>query len=112
KLCPNCKHVYNEMDAKRLGTEHGIAAVPASAGPGCDSCRQSGYADRIPVVEVLSPDDQVRKAIGRSATAAEIRSAMFAAGCRSMRERAMELVASGDTSIEEVNRVLAAEQPP
>jgi type IV pilus assembly protein PilB len=109
KLCPDCKRVHDAEEAKRLGIEHGIASVPASAGSGCERCRQCGYIDRMPVAEVLSPDDQVRDAISRGATAAELRAAMHAAGCPSMRERGLALVEEGITSIDEINRVLAAE---
>jgi type IV pilus assembly protein PilB len=108
-LCPDCRTQNNDLEARRLGQEHGIASVPASAGHGCDRCKHTGYTERIPVVEVLMPDDQMRDAIGRGATPSEIRAAMHAAGCPSMRSRALDLVAEGVTSIEEVNRVLAAD---
>ena len=109
KLCPTCRNVHNDVDAKRLGRDHGVESVAASAGRGCDRCRHSGYVERIPVAEVLTPDDHIREAIGRGATVSEIRAAMHGAECRSMRERGLELVAEGITSIEEINRVLAAE---
>ena len=60
----------------------------------------------MPVAEVLTPSDALRDAIGRGATALEIRSAMRAAGFPTMRDHALKLVAAGITSIEEVNRVL------
>jgi CheY-like chemotaxis protein len=79
----------------------------ASAGPGCDHCKHTGYAGRVPIVELLTPSDEVRAAIVRGATAHDIRAAMRAAGTPNMRDHAMRLVADGVTSIEEVNRVLA-----
>jgi type IV pilus assembly protein PilB len=109
KLCPTCRKVHDQVEAERLGREHGIASVAASAGHGCDHCRNTGYGDRVPVAEVLTPDDQVREAIGRGATAVELRASMHAAGCRSMREQGLALVVEGITSIDEINRVLAAE---
>jgi type IV pilus assembly protein PilB len=109
KLCPGCRRLHNGVEAKDLGKEHGLESIPASAGPGCDICRHSGYIDRIPVCEVLAPDDQVREAILNGASAPEIRAAMTAAGCRSMRDLALELVERGITSIDEINRVLAVE---
>jgi type II secretory ATPase GspE/PulE/Tfp pilus assembly ATPase PilB-like protein/ActR/RegA family two-component response regulator len=109
KLCPKCRIVHDAETAHRLGLEHGVALVTASAGHGCDQCRNSGYIERVPVAEVLTPDDQVREAIGRGATATELRASMQAAGCRSMREQGLALVVAGVTSIEEINRVLAAE---
>ena len=109
KLCPDCRRVHPDIEARTLGREHGIASVAASAGTGCDRCRHTGYVDRVPVAEILTPDSQVRDAIGKGATASEIRAAMQAAGCASMRQRGLELVVEGVTSIDEINRVLAAE---
>ena len=109
KLCPICRKVNDDARARALGQEHGIALVPASAGTGCDRCRHTGYIERMPVAEVLSPDDNVRNAISKGATASEIRVAMQLAGCKSMRQRGLDLVVDGITTIEEINRVLAAE---
>jgi type IV pilus assembly protein PilB len=109
RLCPECARRHDDVEARQLGREHGVESVPASAGPGCDRCRQTAYLERIPVAEILVPDDQTRDAIARGATAAELRVAMHAAGCRSMRDQALALVARGVTSIDEVNRVLAVD---
>jgi CheY-like chemotaxis protein len=108
-VCPGCHNVHDAFEAMRLGREHGVASVPASAGRGCDRCRHSGYVERMPVAEVHTPDARVREAIGRGATVSDIRAAIHAAGCRSMRERGLELIVEGVTSIEEITRVLAAE---
>jgi CheY-like chemotaxis protein len=59
---------------------------------------------------LLTPSDTLRDAITRGATAHEIRAAMRAAGYATMRDRALELVARGVTSIEEVDRVLTDDQ--
>jgi len=106
-LCPRCKVQHEELEARRRGVEHHLPSVPASAGPGCDHCSHTGYAGRVPIVELLTPSDELRDAIMRGATAHEIRAAMRAAGTPTMRDHAMRLVAEGMTSIEEVNRVLA-----
>jgi type IV pilus assembly protein PilB len=112
KLCPDCRRVLDQFEARRLGRELGLVAVPASAGAGCDRCKGTGYTDRIPVTEVLVADEAMRDAIGKGATAMEIRALMHAAGCDSMRENALALVAQGVTSIDEVDRVLATEEAP
>jgi type IV pilus assembly protein PilB len=108
-LCPHCCRAHDDIDARRRGLEHHIAAIPASAGPGCDHCKCTGYAGRLPVAELLIPSDDLRDAIVRGATAHEIRTAMRTAGVPTMREQALRLVVAGKTSIEEVNRVLSAE---
>jgi type IV pilus assembly protein PilB len=106
-LCQHCRRENNEFEAKRAGGIAKVASVPASAGAGCRHCNHTGYAGRVPVAEILTPSDALRDTIARGATAQEIRTAMRAAGCPTMRDRALGLVASGVTSIEEVDRVLA-----
>jgi type IV pilus assembly protein PilB len=108
-LCPHCRTVHTEFEARRLGVGHHLARVPASAGPGCEHCKFTGYGGRVPVAELLTPSDELRDAIVRGATAHEIRAAMRAAAIPNMRDHALRLVADGTTSIEEVNRVLAAD---
>jgi CheY-like chemotaxis protein len=116
-LCPYCCRVFDDLEARRRGLDHQVAAVSAAAGPGCDHCKFTGYSGRLPVTELLTPSDDLRDAIVRGATAHEIRTAMRAAGVTTMREQALRLVVAGRTSIEEVNRVLsggggrAARQP-
>jgi type IV pilus assembly protein PilB len=105
-LCPSCKHVHDDTEARRLGEEHRLPSIPASAGSGCQHCNHTGFLGRVPVAEVLTPSDALRDAITRGATAHEIRAAMRAAGYPTMRDQALRLVAAGITSIEEVNRVL------
>src|SRR5438094_976443 len=80
---------------------------PASAGPGCEHCKHTGYSGRVPIAELLTPSDELRDAIVRGATAHEIRAAMRAGGTPTMRDHAMRLVVNGVTSIDEVNRVLS-----
>ncbi|MFO7695500.1 MAG: ATPase, T2SS/T4P/T4SS family [Vicinamibacterales bacterium] len=109
RLCPDCKVLLLPAAAREEGAAHGIASVPARAGAGCPRCRHTGYTDRVPVAEVLTPDDALREAIGSGAGERELRAAMRAGGHRTMREVALSLVESGVTSIEEINRVLADE---
>ncbi len=106
RLCTHCSIPNDEATAARLGSQHGVPKVGASVGRGCDRCKQSGYLDRIAVPEILLPDDALRAAIRNGAGVADIRQAMRASGSLSMRETAINLVAAGITSIEEVNRVL------
>jgi type II secretory ATPase GspE/PulE/Tfp pilus assembly ATPase PilB-like protein/ActR/RegA family two-component response regulator len=108
-LCPHCRREHDAFEARRRGAEHNVKVVRASAGPGCPSCKHTGYVGRVPIAELLTPSDALRDAIVRGATAHDIRAAMCAAGFLTMRERALELVVEGLTSIEEVDRVLTAD---
>ena len=106
-LCPYCKNVNNELEARHRGSDHHLSAVPASAGPGCERCRYTGYGGLVPITELLTPSEELREAIVHGATAHDIRVAMRASGTPNMHDRAMRLVSEGLTSIEEANRVLA-----
>ena len=107
KLCPMCRVVHDDLTARRLGQQQGVAVIKASAGNGCDHCKHTGYRGRVAVPEILVPDEALRRAIRDGAGAGEIRATMRASGCATMRQCALELVAQGMTSIEEVNRVLS-----
>jgi type IV pilus assembly protein PilB len=109
-LCPHCRLQHNDFEARRLGQAHNIKTIPASAGPGCEHCKQTGYLGRAPIAELLTPSDDLRAAIARGATSLEIRAAMHAAGMPSMRQQALALVAAGVTSMAEIDRVLAADE--
>jgi type IV pilus assembly protein PilB len=109
-LCPSCKRVHDDAEAARLGEQHKLPSIPASAGSGCQHCNHTGFLGRVPVAELMTPSESLRDAITRGATAHEIRSAMRAAGFPTMRDQALKLVAAGITSIEEVNRVLTDDE--
>lgn len=110
KLCKHCAVVNDDDTAVRLGRQHGIARIHSSVGRGCDQCKQSDYIGRMAVPEILIPDDAIRQAIQNGAALQEVRSAMQATGSLSMRQRALQLVTEGVTSIEEVNRVFTDHQ--
>ena len=95
QLCPEC----------RVVTRRG-----ANVGPGCESCHSSGYVERVPVAELLTPNDDIRMVIARGATAVEIRQAMRQAGMPTMRDHGRQLVALGISSAEEITRVLGADE--
>ena len=70
----------------------------------------TGFLDRVPVAELLTPTDDIRNLISNGATAVDIREAMRSAGMPSMRDHARALVAAQTTSAEEVARVLGADE--
>jgi CheY-like chemotaxis protein len=110
KLCPHCRAISDEVEARRLGEANGIVQVPARVGNGCEQCRNTGYAGRMPVAEVLVPDEAMRRLIRDSGSAVDLKAAMRAGGFRTMRDVALDAVVRGLTSVEEVNRVLADDE--
>jgi len=74
-------------------------------GGGCGHCRGSGYKGRRAIAEILLLTDELRELIVARAPIGQIKEAASRGGTRSLREAALALAKSGDTTLEEVNRV-------
>ncbi len=108
-LCPRCREAY-EVSAStlnRLGAaELGEGTVTLYRGRGCSQCRETGYLGRIGIFEILDVNDTIRSLIGQSAPDSTIRQAAIEAGMRSIGEDGLKKVLSGQTTLEEVTRVV------
>ena len=76
------------------------------AGRGCGHCRGTGYKGRKAVAEVLILDDAMREMIAAKAPLTQLKEAARRAGMRPLRQTALEIVARGETTLEEVGRVV------
>lgn len=74
-------------------------------GRGCGHCRGSGYRGRSAIAEILVLNDELREMIASREPLRRIKEAARRNGTRFLRESALELVRSGATSLEEINRV-------
>jgi len=74
-------------------------------GSGCGHCRGTGYKGRRAVAEILLLTDELRELIVARAPIGQIKEAAIRGGTHSLREAALALVKSGDTTLEEINRV-------
>ncbi len=110
-LCPECaqptKLSRQQVLALGIPLEEGEATpeLAVSAGPGCVACRQTGLQGRTGVFEVLEASPRIDKLILAEASANELMDAARQDGMRTLRESAIEKLASGATSFEEVLRV-------
>lgn len=75
------------------------------AGRGCGHCRGVGFKGRKSVAEVLTLDDRLREMIAGKAPVSELKEYAAQAGLRPLRDTAMQRVACGETTLEEVIRV-------
>ena len=106
--CPDCA-APAPPSAEELG-ESGLdpAAVGAfrfMAGQGCGRCRGTGYRGRTAIAELLLLDDELRQLIIDRQPIARVKEAARLRGLRFLRESAVALVASGQTTLQEINRV-------
>jgi general secretion pathway protein E len=106
RLCNTCK---TEMILPaKMAEELGFSAPIKVWKPcGCERCGGTGYRGRIVVYEILEITPSIRQAMSRQATAVEIEELAQQDGMQLLHDQAMSCALAGDTSIEEILRVLA-----
>jgi type II secretory ATPase GspE/PulE/Tfp pilus assembly ATPase PilB-like protein/FixJ family two-component response regulator len=82
------------------------APIRAYHGKGCDRCHNTGYRGRLGIYEVLVPDDHLRQLIAAGGSARDILQATRQLGLTPMIESARAKVEQGETTVQEVLRVL------
>ena len=75
-------------------------------GAGCARCRGTGYRGRKAIGELLVMNDVLRELIVAREPVRKLREAARAAGAIPLREAALALVKSGESTLEEINRVV------
>ena len=112
KICKHCK----EKNKMTPSLKESLSNTPFGKyikddmviyhGKGCDECNGSGYQGRVCINEVLVSDDTIKEAILRKASANEIRSLAIKGGMTTMFEDGFHRVEKGETTIEEILRVI------
>ena len=107
-ICPHCAEDY-EPDAQLL-EDSGITLEMASGmrfkhARGCGHCRGTGYKGRKAVAELLILNDELREMIVAREPIRKLKEAAKNSGMRTIREAALEAVANGLTTLQEINRV-------
>jgi type II secretory ATPase GspE/PulE/Tfp pilus assembly ATPase PilB-like protein/ActR/RegA family two-component response regulator len=105
KLCPACKEVWVESVPEEL-TKWVPRGTPLYRAVGCSDCAMTGYRGRFSIVEVLTVTPEVERAIGAGATADKIAEVARAAGMRGLWESGLAHVLRGETSLDELMRVV------
>jgi type IV pilus assembly protein PilB len=110
--CPSCS-VHDSPSADTIERAGGAARLPPDAkwmaGHGCEVCRQSGCKGRIAIHELLIVNDEIRELISRRASEHAIRKAARNSGMRTLLEDGILKAAQGLTTLEDVVRVVAAD---
>ena len=107
----NCTHcaVPNQPSAELLSesavTSEAAAKMHFLKGQGCGQCRGTGYKGRMAVAELLILDDEIREMIVAREPIRKLKETARRKGLRLLRETAIEAVANGKTTLEEINRV-------
>jgi type IV pilus assembly protein PilB len=108
RLCPDCKAEDRPKDQVLIEAGFSSDNLPEKVykAVGCKKCGNTGYRGRLGVHEVLVVSEEISRMAVEEATAEEIRRLAVAEGMLTLRQDGLEKVRMGDTSIEEVVRVI------
>lgn len=108
RLCKHCKTPYRpsrlEVPSDFPWEQFENQQTEIFAPVGCRECRQTGYAGRAALYELLIPNDEVRHLAGKKSPSNEIKKIARQGGMESLRDNGWKKVFAGLTSIDEVVR--------
>lgn len=103
RICPKCREEFDPPRTMKKALERMGAPVDRFfRGVGCRRCRNSGFSGRIGVHELLNITDELRDAIVRDASIADLRRIGVDQGMVTLRHDGFRKVREGITTVEEV----------
>jgi len=105
RVCDNCKQEYEPNDFERSILEKHGKSGQFFKGEGCEHCRDSGYAGRVGIFELLEITDSFRDVINEDPSIDNMRRTFHDQGSKSLFDDGIEKACQGLTTIEEVLRV-------
>jgi type IV pilus assembly protein PilB len=109
RLCSECKEAYtpDEVALERMGFPFEPGHPPqVFRARGCKKCNGIGYKGRMGVHEVMTMSETLERLTVENASADEIKRVAVAEGMLTLREDGFAKVVLGQTSIEEILRVV------
>ncbi|MET0384107.1 MAG: GspE/PulE family protein [Burkholderiaceae bacterium] len=109
RLCPQCRCERDVSAADvQAFARHGVAVQSLWRAVGCEACLGSGYAGRFVVAEVHRVDDGLRELVVANATLTALKRHASEAGVESLQTIGLQRAAAGQTTVEELKRVVGA----
>ncbi|MBI4550603.1 MAG: Flp pilus assembly complex ATPase component TadA [Candidatus Omnitrophica bacterium] len=113
RLCSTCKEpVEADPETLRILRRTSAQGLKIYRAKGCNSCRNSGFAGRRVITEVLTVSPAVHDLILKRANADVIKQVARKEGMTTLRESGLEKVLAGETTVEEVLRITAEDMEP
>ncbi|MBE6900979.1 MAG: type II secretion system protein GspE [Ruminococcaceae bacterium] len=103
-LCNECKERYtltDEADLRLVSKTSPVDIFRPKKG-GCKACRNSGYAGRTAIHEIIVTSNDIKELISAGATAEEIGEQAKKNGTRLLRDNVTEMVLAGRTTMDEL----------
>ena len=105
RICPMCKEpvTYPPRMFEDLSIDpKTFQGATLYRGRGCERCKNTGYAGRTAIIEVMTVTDELRKMIIERKSAMEIGKMAVAQGMRTLRMVALDKVREGVSTLEQV----------
>lgn len=103
RVCSACAEpvAATDRDRKFLGDDVGRP----QRGKGCMRCRESGYSGRLAICELLLPDEAMAEVLRSGSKLHELHRLAMAAGYQTINDDGRAKIRSGETTLDEVERV-------
>jgi len=109
--CPHCLQAYQpEAGLVKLMPPEAAAGAQFMRGAGCAQCAGTGFQGRTAVTELLVPDEVFRDAVLQKMPTRALQEVAIKQGMQTMWQDGLKRVLKGQTTIEEILRVIAVDQ--
>ena len=107
RICDDCRVAYQPANEQVALLSAGPSGrVTLTRGAGCARCRGTGFRGRLGVFELLVMTDELKDAVTRRAQRSELRMLAVQGGMVPLRADGWAKVQAGQTTVEEVLRVV------
>jgi len=110
RVCPNCMQPYQpEPSQLKVVPESLVPQAQFRRGAGCEQCNQTGYSGRLPVSELLAVNEPFREAVLKKMPTSALEEIAIQQGMRTLWQSGLQRAITGQTTLEETIRVVAAD---
>jgi type IV pilus assembly protein PilB len=110
KLCEKCKQTYKPEYAELVEAGYPESVIPEVTElyrhAGCGACANTGYRGRIGLYEVMPMSEEIERLTVERASSDAIRHVAIEQGMKLLRDDGLQKARQGQTSIEEIARVV------
>ena len=111
KNCTYCAVPYEpEASSLRLLSPEQVEACSFRKGSGCEQCMHTGFSGRSALTEMLVVDEVLRDSIMQKLPTRTLQQVAIQQGMQSLWHLGIDRVVRGETSLEEIMRVVAVDQ--
>jgi len=108
--CQDCTQPYDpEPSQLKIIPEALLPEAQFRHGTGCEHCHNTGFSGRMPVTELLVVDEPFREAILKKMPTSALEEIAIKQGMKTLLQNGLQRTVAGETSLDEMIRVLAAD---